>query len=118
MKIAIEFSASPDVAEWATVLADDGWKITVLTATSIELEKVIGNTATYPSRQPLTWYLSVENAVNNSGVTVEIHVPAFADSVFSRQRLLDTIQEYAQSVNVECQADTSFELPLLEILRD
>lgn len=116
MKVTVDFSKAPDAAEWAAVLAEDGWKVTELTATGLEAEKVIGNTSSYPDRQLLQWYFGIDES-GESGATVYVDVPVFADSTFSRQQLLDTIQTYTSQVEGDCETDTLFEIPLLENLR-
>lgn len=116
MKIDVTFDRAPDAAEWAAVLADDGWKITQLTTGQLTAEKFIGNDATYPPRKQLHWYFSVKE-IEDNGISVTVEVPVFADSIFSMQRLLEAVSDYVQKVDGDYETETAFELPLLDELR-
>lgn len=116
MKIDVRFDVAPDAAEWAAVLAEDGWKITRLTKNELTAEKLIGNDATYPPRKQLHWYFSVVE-VEGNGINITVEVPVFTDSIFSKQRLLDTVSDYVEKVEGDCETQTTFTLPLLEKLR-
>jgi hypothetical protein len=118
MRVAIDFKESPSAAEWATLLADDGWKLTSASADGFRAERVIGNVSEYPERQRIRWYVRVEEAATGPGVTVSVAVPVFAESPFARQRLLETVETYADEVDGECHTEAEFDIALLDWLRD
>lgn len=111
----MKFSEAPNIAEWVTVLADEGWKITKLDPNQFAAEKVIGNVAKYPVRQEIRWYIDVEDVGN--GVIVSLEVPIFADSPFSRHRLLEQIDDITTIIDGYCEFESDVESNLLEGLR-
>lgn len=117
MKTTVKFDVAPSAAEWAAVLAEDGWKITHLNVSKISAEKIIGNDATYPPRKRIRWFFIVEEC-DDDGVTITIEVPVFANSVFSKQRLLDTISDYTEKVDGGCSTKSQLKLQLIDKLYD
>jgi hypothetical protein len=116
MKINVKFEVAPDISAWAAMLADTGWKVTKLHEDRVSSQKVIGNDATYPPRKEIRWYLSVKELPKEE-ILVTIEVPVFAESVYSRQRLLDTISKLSDQLEGNCKTEVEFELPLLQNLR-
>lgn len=117
MKVSVDFDTSPDASEWASYLADNGWKITELTADRFECEKVRGNSSTYPVRQPIHWYVGVEEIGPSRRVSVAVEVPVFADSIYAQSRLLNWVKSVADVLDGEWETETDLEIDILGHLR-
>jgi hypothetical protein len=118
MKVSVDFHVAPDASEWASLLADNGWKITKLAAGGFECEKVRGNSSTYPLRQPLRWHAVVEESGYDDTISVSVEVPVFADAVYARHRLLGWIKSVAESLNGGWETEAELEVDLLGHVRE
>lgn len=118
MKVSVDFHVAPDASEWASFLADNGWKITEIAADGFKCEKVRGNSSTYPVRQPLRWYAVVEESGYDDAISVSVEVLVFADSVYARDRLLRWIKSVVEALNGGWETDAKLEVDLLGHVRE
>jgi hypothetical protein len=118
MKVSVDFHVAPDASEWASFLADNGWKITKLASGGFECEKVRGNSSTYPVRQPLRWYAVVEESGYDDTILVSVEVPVFADAVYARHRLLRWVKSVADALGGKWETEDNLEIDLLGQLRE
>lgn len=116
MEKTISFAQAPSLGEWVYMLSNKEWKVDSYDSQSAQLRKKIG-ISEYPVRQALTWYVYIKE-IDNSGISVSISVPSFADSSYSEYRLLKKVKYFIQNIDGECQTNTSLEVDLLAELRN
>lgn len=116
MKVAVTLETAPPVMDWVSVLTRRGWQISRHDSDVAAARRKVGSSE-YPVRLATTWHVRVEDD-GADGVEVTIHVPSFAESSYARARLLETIRDWSTEVDGPCGTTVSFEVDILERLRN
>ena len=113
MNTTITCTESHHLTEWAQVLVDRGWKIIQHRSSTIKAKRHMGQSE-YPSKNTTVWYITLEETEED--MLVEITVPAFANSQFSRVRLYEEFSELAEGVG-EFETEEDLEIDILRQVR-
>jgi|GEM_PF-5571229 len=114
MKVEVNFERAPPLTEWASEFADRGWKFTTHTEDVCTGRKLMGQSR-FPVRNAVQWHVKVET---DDSLRVRMTVPAFADSMYARQRLLAYIQGVADALDGDYETEESFIVDFLAELTD
>lgn len=115
MNVAVEFDRAPPVGDWVAVVASRGWKVTEYDADRVRAKKRIGQSE-FPVRLATTWRLTITD--EGEGTVVDVAVPAFAESLYARRRILGFVREVTEALDGECETDTEFDVDVLGALRE
>ncbi len=115
MKVSINFNVAPPLVIWQEVIVPSGWKITNYTESTLRAKNEFGQSV-FPVRNATTWYITIKD--DDSGVRVEMNVPAFADSDYAENRMRKKVGEIADNLDGEYETEDALTVDVLKRLRD
>jgi hypothetical protein len=115
MKVSINFHTAPPLSVWQEALTPNGWKITKYTESTLSAKNEFGESK-FPIRNATSWYITVQE--KESGVKVEMNVPAFADSDYAENRMRRKVADISSNLDNDAKTDDLLTVDVLERLRE
>lgn len=117
MKVSVKFNAAPPLVIWQEVLVPNGWKITKYTRSTLRAKTEFGESeSVFPVRNATKWYVTIKD--DESGVEVEMNVPAFADSDYAEHRMRKKVAKLANNLDGVYETDEPLAVNVLKRLQD
>lgn len=116
MNVTVDFTKAPPLAVWQAVLTPSGWKITKYTDSKLCAKNEFGESK-FPIRNSTTWHVTICEKEDGSA-TVRMDVPAFAESDYAKNRMLEKIADLAGGLDGEYETGSTLSVDVLKRLRE